>query len=117
MPRKIRDYPNINGVIECPLEANDLTLDAQGGVRLILSVSGVNGTADDGAPRAVAESGMPIPPGAARTPSPPRVGRPPSGPPMFPAVGGEPPVADSAETSVWQFDYVRLSLAGRTSEF
>jgi hypothetical protein len=117
MPRKIRDYPNINGVIECPLEANDLTLDAQGGVRLILSVSGVNGTTDDGAPRAVAESGMPIPPGAARTPSPPRVGRPPSGPPMFPAVGGEPPVADSAETSVWQFDYVRLSLAGRTSEF
>ncbi len=118
-PRKIREYPNVNGVIECPLEADDLTLDPQGGVRLIFSVSGVDGDSDDGAPRAGVGGAMKVPPGMPRmpgTPGAPQVGRPPTGPPMFPPSDGEPPSADSAETSVWQFEYVRLSLAGRTLE-
>jgi hypothetical protein len=123
-PRKIRDYPNVNGVVECPLEAADLTLDAQGGVRLMFTVSGVNGDLDEGAPRAGLGSGMPLPPGTPGVPGMPgavggpRVGRPPTGPPggppMFPPDGGEPSAADSAETSVWQFEYVRLSVAGQT---
>ena len=122
-PRKIRDYPNVNGVIECPLEASDLTLDAQGGVRLIFSVSGVNGQADEGAPRAgtamLVPPGLPggpgasRPPGAAGTPQEPQVGRPPIGPPTF-SPDGPPPEFESAETSVWQIEYVRLSVVGKT---